>query len=111
MTTPYERNLEQLFYRSVRAAGGVVEKVAPTRAGMPDRIVLLPGGRVYLVELKRDRENPSPIQKIWHERAAALGTTVVVLRGAAEIMAWLEETCYNASDRELRRHRRAVGVR
>lgn len=86
-----ESALEQRFNREVKKLGGRSYKVCPEYcAGIPDRMVLLPGGRLYLVELKADDGAVSPIQKVWHERAAELGTTVVVLKGEKEVDQWLK---------------------
>lgn len=90
-----ESAIERRFRQLVRAAGGITEKMAPTHAGMPDRLVLLPPkygphGRIFLVELKQEGERPSEIQKVWHQRARALGVEVVVLRGAGEVVAWIQ---------------------
>lgn len=84
-----EADLETVFRALCRQAGCLVEKVAPTRRGMPDRIVLAPGGRIFLVELKRTGEKPTPIQEDWHSRAWVRGTQVVVLHGEAEIRRWV----------------------
>lgn len=85
-----ESELEQLFRRLVRTRlGGRLYKLAPTDVGMPDRLVLLPGGRVYLVELKTETGTVSPKQRLWHSQAAALGTKVTVLWGRAGIEAWV----------------------
>jgi hypothetical protein len=83
-----EADLEAVFRALCRQQKCLVEKVAPTRRGMPDRIVLAPGGRIYLVELKREGEKPTPIQEEWHKRAWIRGTKVVVLHGEAEIRQW-----------------------
>lgn len=92
MNRPLESDVERYLSARVRQEGGLTEKLTPTRAGMPDRLVLLPMGRSYLVELKRDpREGLRAIQRVWHERAASLGTDVVVLRGRREIDLWLLE--------------------
>lgn len=69
--------------------GGETYKIAPLHAGNPDRLVMLPGGRMFLVELKAEGGALSPIQILWHERAAQLGTTVVVLTGTREVDEWL----------------------
>lgn len=66
-------------------------KVAPTTAGVPDRLALLPGGRIELVELKTVTGRLSPIQRVWHERAAGLGTSVTVLHGRGDIEAWSQD--------------------
>jgi hypothetical protein len=86
-----ESALEQRFNRKVQQRGGQSYKICPEYcAGIPDRMVLMPGGRLYLVELKADDGALRPIQRVWHERARELGTTVVVLQGNAEVDAWLE---------------------
>ena len=42
-----ERDIERRLVRNVEAAGGLCVKFIPdNRAGMPDRLVLLPGGVV-----------------------------------------------------------------
>jgi hypothetical protein len=85
-----ERDLEMRFRRKVTAAGGITEKIAPVRAGVPDRLVLWPGGRIELVELKTETGQLSPIQAVWHQRAAERGVIVVVLHGPAEVDAYVE---------------------
>lgn len=92
-----EARLEAVFRDVVRRElGGVVVKMAPTQVGVPDRVVLLPAGRVVFVELKTPQGVLSSMQAHWHRKAAALGTTVVVLRGRTEVMRWVE------SERRLR---------
>lgn len=86
-----EASLEAHFNRSVRLIGGRAVKLAPTEKGVPDRLVLLPGGRVFLVELKTDIGRTSAAQDLWHERAAALGTVVQVLVGRYGIDLWLRQ--------------------
>ncbi len=89
--TALEAALEGYFVKKVRLAGGKASKVAPVEKGMPDRLVLMPGGKIYLVELKTDTGRVSPAQALWHERAAALGTQVLVLSGIAGIDAWIRQ--------------------
>jgi hypothetical protein len=89
-TAVKESALEQLFFRKVREAGGMAIKLMPTHAGVPDRLVLLPGGRSFLVELKTDTGTVSAVQQLWHRKSAELGHVVVVLKGRTEMMAWLE---------------------
>lgn len=85
-----ESALESSFRRKVRERGGESYKIDPAHcAGIPDRLVLLPGGRMYLVELKSDSGALRPIQRVWHERAAELGTQVVVLTGMKEVEEWI----------------------
>lgn len=86
-------------------------KLAPTRAGIPDRLILLPGGGLHLVELKTTTGAVRPIQAVFHERAAALGVHVAVLRGRGEILAWLRDrldaTLPPERDKDTRNRRHA----
>lgn len=86
-----ESSLESFFHQRVRLLGGRAFKFAPIVKGNPDRIVLMPGGHIYFVELKREGETTDPAQKVWHDRAAELGTRVYVLAGRAAVVAWLRE--------------------
>jgi hypothetical protein len=91
-TSLREAQLEEIFRRRVRQVlRGVVSKLAPTTAGMPDRLVILPEGRLYLVELKTETGVLSPIQKEWHQRVKALGTPVYVLYGGEDIRQWVRD--------------------
>jgi hypothetical protein len=88
--TMLESALEARLRKLVRLRlGGALYKLAPTVKGMPDRMVLLPGGRIYLVELKTSTGRVSDIQRAWHDRAASLGTHVVVLSGLDQIDRWV----------------------
>lgn len=84
-----EARLEKLLYDGVRQLGGISEKMIPARWGIPDRLVLLPGGRLYLVELKAASGTIRPAQSVWHRKAAKLGTKVIVLTGLTEVKQWL----------------------
>lgn len=85
-----ESQLETYFHKRVRyALGGMSMKIAPTMAGIPDRLVLLPEGRVFLVELKTETGRLSPIQEAWHAKAGLLRAPLVVLYGKAAIDEWI----------------------
>lgn len=83
-----ENTVEAIFARRVKDLGGISYKFAPVCAGNPDRIVLMPEGWVGFVELKAKGGELSPIQRLWHARAAALGTQVQVVEGAVEARTW-----------------------
>jgi hypothetical protein len=85
-----ESAIEQLFFRLVREAGGLAIKLAPTHAGVPDRLVLWPDGRSCLVELKQTHGTVSKVQKLWHRKAEGMGHPVTVLYGAEQVRAWVE---------------------
>lgn len=86
-----EARLETFFIHRVRLLGGFSEKMAPTSVGIPDRLVILPGGIVRLVELKTDSGRLSPAQREWHKRAAQRGVLVATVYGEAGVVAWLRE--------------------
>lgn len=86
-----ESLVEARLVRAVRLLGGMALKLAPTTKGIPDRLVLLPGGRMYLVELKDGNEPVSPAQRHLHYLMGRLGTEVIVLRGAEEVRAWIKK--------------------
>jgi hypothetical protein len=87
-----ESTLETKFYNAVRSVlGGKSFKFAPTTKGNPDRVVLLPGGIIELVELKREGELPSPKQRHWHAQAAMLGVKVAIVTGEAGLRAWVAQ--------------------
>ena len=87
--TVLEATLETKFRLAVRGLGGRVYKMMPTTKGMPDRLVLLPGGRMYLVELKTEAGTVSPRQRLLHEQAAEVGTLVHVIYGTAGVADWV----------------------
>lgn len=76
-----EREVEQHLVRVVAAAGGRCEKFAPDhRAGWPDRIVLLPQGRMVWVETKKPKGGRlDDLQKYAHRILRSLGQRVEVV--------------------------------
>lgn len=58
---------------------------------MPDRIVLLPGGRMGFVEVKAKGARPRPLQEARHRLLRTLGFKVFVLDGEEQIGGILDE--------------------
>jgi hypothetical protein len=87
--THKENNLEEFFRRRVMLLGGYAEKITGMSRGCPDRLVLMPGGRMYLVELKAETGSVEPLQVMWHARANNLGTKVYVVTGREGVIKWL----------------------
>jgi hypothetical protein len=79
--TQLERDIEQKLRRGVEAQGGKCMKwVCPGWSGVPDRIVLLPGARIYFVETKRPKGGiVSALQNKWREWLTELGFSVVTI--------------------------------
>jgi hypothetical protein len=58
-----EKTLERYLVRRVRALGGQCFKfLSPGRAGMPDRMIVLPGNRISFLEIKAPGKKPRPLQ-------------------------------------------------
>lgn len=75
-----ERELEEKFRRRVKAAGGKAYKfVSPGNDGVPDRLVVLPGGRIGFVELKQKGRRPTALQQKRILELRSLGCVVMVL--------------------------------
>ena len=47
--------------------------------GLPDRLILMPGGHVCFAEIKTTGKKPTALQKVTHERLRALGYRVEVV--------------------------------
>ena len=86
-----ESQIERVLAARVRAVGGLTFKIAPTTKGLPDRMVLFPGGYIYLVELKAAGGAVSPMQEVMQYRMARVGTKVHVLRGVDEVVQWVAD--------------------
>lgn len=65
-----EKEIEAKLRKAVAKHGGQCLKwVCPGWSGVPDRIVLLPGGRIVFVELKRPTGGKtSAMQKWWAKK-------------------------------------------
>lgn len=82
MSKVREDVIERHLVNEVKKAGGIAYKfVSPGRRAVPDRLVLLPGGKVIFVECKAPGEKPRPDQLREHARLFALGHQVIVLDG------------------------------
>lgn len=87
-----EKAIEGKLVQMVKASGGIAPKfVSPGFAGMPDRIVLLPGGHIGFVEVKAPGEKPRPLQLARHGLLRRLGFKVFVLDDEQQIGEILDE--------------------
>ena len=81
-----EKTIEQKFRAAVKAAGGLALKFAsPGFDGVPDRLALLPGGRMAFVEVKAPGKKPRPLQLARHRLLRQLGFKVYVLDDELQI--------------------------
>lgn len=76
----------------IRKLGGRAFKwVSPGNAGVPDRIVVLPGCPAVFVELKTVTGKLTPLQKVQLKRLKDMGQAVRVLYGEHEVKEFLDE--------------------
>ena len=87
-----EREIERKLVSAVKSRGGICPKfVSPGFDGMPDRVVLLPHGKIGFVEVKRAGEQPRPLQTARHKILRKLGFLVFVLDGDEQIGGIIDE--------------------
>ena len=87
-----EKQIEHALTLMVKARGGIAPKfVSPSFAGMPDRLVLLPGGVFAFAELKAPGMKPRALQLARHRLLRDLGFKVYVIDGIEQIEEVLNE--------------------
>lgn len=75
-----EKAVERKLVEGVREMGGMAIKMLTDQfSGLPDRLVLLPGGRVLFVELKTTGQKPRKLQVSVHNALRAIGFRVEVV--------------------------------
>lgn len=75
-----EKQIEQKLVSEVKKRGGICPKfTSPGTNGMPDRLILLPGGKLAFAELKAPGEKPRPLQVSRHEMLRRLDFRVYVI--------------------------------
>ena len=87
-----EKAVEQQLVKAVKQHGGICPKfTSPGYDGMPDRLVLLPHGRMAFVEVKAPGKKPRPLQINRHELLRKLGFKVFILDEPEQIGGILDE--------------------
>ncbi len=87
-----EKNIEQKLVKAVKKRGGMALKfVSPGLDGVPDRIVLLPMGRMAFVELKAPGKKMRPLQVRRKRQLEGLGFLVYCVDRVEEIGGMLDE--------------------
>lgn len=87
-----EKVIEQKLVKAVKQMGGICPKfVSPGFDGMPDRLVLLPFGKIAFVEVKAPNKKPRPLQKARHKMLKRLGFKVYVLDDTEQIGGIIDE--------------------
>lgn len=91
-----EKTVENRLKNKVKAMGGVALKVnASNMAGLPDRIVMFPQGKIYFVELKAPGKKPRPLQLSAHRILRRLGFSVLVIDSPEGVDEFLKKVLEN----------------
>lgn len=81
-----EKQIEMKLIKETKKQGGLALKfISPGFVGMPDRILLFPGGGLAFVEVKAPGEKPRALQLKRHGMLRRLGFKVYVLDDAVQI--------------------------
>ncbi len=81
-----EKILEARLRKEIEKRGGLALKLmSQLHRGLPDRMVLLPGGVQYFVEMKSTGKTPTALQRHCHQQLRNLGFSVFVV-GSTEAL-------------------------
>ena len=87
-----EATIERKLVSAAKLRGGMCPKwVSPGYDGVPDRIVLLQGGKIGFVEVKALGKKPRPLQTARHKTLMKLGFRVFVIDSPEQIGEVLDE--------------------
>ena len=82
----HEKIIERKLVKTAKNMGGLALKfISPGYDGVPDRIVLFPGGRIAFVEVKAPGKPLRPLQVRRKRQLELLGFKVYVLDAAEQI--------------------------
>jgi hypothetical protein len=87
-----EKNVEKRLREKTRKElrGFAFKFISPGTTGVPDRLVLVPWRRFYLVELKFGKNGLSPRQKIIQKALGLIGIKVYVLYSNKDVDDFIE---------------------
>lgn len=87
-----EKSIEEKLVAAVKAQGGICWKfISPGTAGVPDRIVLMPSGRIGFVEVKAPSKKPRPLQQLRIKTLQRLGFKAFILDSRDQIGGIIDE--------------------
>ena len=87
-----EKAIEAKLVQAVKSMGGLAPKfISPGFDGVPDRLVLLPGGKLAFIELKAPGKALRPLQVRRKGQLESLGFSVYCIDGAEQIGGILDE--------------------
>ncbi len=87
--TDLEKDIERYFVKSVQSLNGVAFKFnSLSNRGVSDRIVCLPNGETWFVELKKEGDKLSALQKIFAEDMRNLKQNYACLWNREQVDRW-----------------------
>lgn len=93
-----ESYIESNLCSNIKNIGGLCLKfVSPGNAGVPDRIILLPDGRVRFIELKTETGRLAPIQRAWIDKLRRMGFDAQVLYGTEDVKKYVAQLSEESS--------------
>jgi len=92
-----ESTIEKHLVVQVKALGGKAFKfTSPAHRGVADRVVCLPDGQTWFVELKAPGGRLSELQKIFAEDMARMNQRYACLWNKEQVEEWLSDRKQNA---------------
>jgi len=87
-----EKQIELKFKNQIARVGGLCLKfTSPGMAGVPDRLVLLPKGKIFFVELKAPKKQMRPLQIKRKKQLEELGFKVYVIDSYEKLELFIDE--------------------
>ena len=88
-----EKPIEEYLRTQIKKLGGKAYKfVSPGNTGVPDRLIVLPGGHIFFVELKSSTGKPTPLQTVKIKELKDLGADVLIVNSKDDVN-WLISCC------------------
>ena len=88
-----ERDVEKKLIDEVKKRGGLCEKWTSGTVGWPDRIIILPDGKIAFAELKAPGKKLRPLQERRKRQLESLGFSVFCIDNPESIGGVLDEIC------------------
>lgn len=86
-----ESKIEEKLVSRVREVNGLCLKLNSQSAnGIPDRLVLLPKGRTYFIELKKPGKDLRALQRYWARRLSLMEFEVFKIDSLEEVDDFME---------------------
>lgn len=87
-----EKKIEEKLRDEVKKLGGVAMKfVSPGRRGVYDRLIIIPGGKIWFVEVKQPGKDLSPLQKVFRQMLINLQANNRVIDSMEKVSEFIKE--------------------